>query len=229
MSAALRISNKRKAARVSTLAESARASGSSSPKSGARKSKSRRGSSEEAPSISDISSAAAEDQVTTPKAAEGPARRLDPTLAAVGDILEPSDPTPPAADVVLHAPVLPATSSVLPSVATNPVASNTRPGAPVSNNSPLPSAPSHGRYILTSKKIERLSRKPTRAQVVQVTTNLRRDDCPYAPVDVVHHEDYLSFETLLMRQYVSQPFKMDECAHVINFDGRKNKILRATN
>jgi hypothetical protein len=50
--------------------------------------------------------------------------------------LEPLDPTPPAADVVLHAPVLPATSSVLPSVATNPVASNTRPGAPVSNNRP---------------------------------------------------------------------------------------------
>jgi hypothetical protein len=46
---------------------------------------------------------------------------------------------------------------------------------------------------------------------VQVTTNLLRDNCPYAPVDVVHHEDYLSFETLLMRQYVSQPL-MDECA-----------------
>jgi hypothetical protein len=114
--------------------------------------------------------------------------------------------------VVLHAPVLPATSSVLPSIATNPVASNTRPGAPVRNNSPLPSAPSHGRYILPSEKVERLSRRPTRAQVVQVTTNLLPDSCPHQPVDVVHHEDYLSFETLLMRQYVSQRFKMDECA-----------------
>jgi hypothetical protein len=149
--------------------------------------------------------------VATPEAEDGPARRLEPTLAAFGDVSEPLDPTPPAADVVLHAPVLPATS-VLPSVATNPVESNTRPGAPVSNNSPLPSAPSHGRYILPSEKIERLSRKPTRAQVVQVTTNLLRDTCSYQPVDVVHHEDYLSFETLLMRQYVSQPFKMDECA-----------------
>jgi hypothetical protein len=82
------------------------------------------------------------------------------------------------ADVVLHAPVLPATSSVLPSVATNPVASNTRPGAPVSSDSPLNSAPSHGRFILPFEKIERLSRKPTRAQVVQVTTNLLRDSCP---------------------------------------------------
>jgi hypothetical protein len=170
MPAALRISNKRKAARVSTLADSERTSDSSSPKSGARKSNSRRRSSEEAPTTSTNFAEASEDQVETPEAADGPARRLDPTLAAVGDVLEPLDPTPPAADVVLHAPVLPATSCVLPSVATNPVASNTRPGAPVSNNSPLPSAPSHGRYILPSEKIERLSRKPTRAQVVQVTT-----------------------------------------------------------
>jgi hypothetical protein len=157
MSAALRISNKLKAARVSTLADSARTSGSSSPKSGARKPKSRRRSSEEAQSTTNNFAGASEDQVATPEAADGPARRLDPTLAAVGDVLEPLDPTPPAADVVLYAPVLPATSSVSPSVATNPVASNTRPGAPVSNNSPLPSAPSHGRYILPSEKIERLT------------------------------------------------------------------------
>jgi hypothetical protein len=167
--------------------------------------------------------------VATPEVTAGPARRLDPTLAAVGSVLEPLDPTPPAAEVVLHAPVLPATSSVLPSVATNPVASNTRPGAPVSNNSPLPSAPSHGRFMLSSEKIEILSRKPTRAQVVQVTTNLLRDSCPYAPVDVVHHDDYLSFESLLMRQYVSQPFKMDECAQWKSW-GRKRfceELLKA--
>jgi hypothetical protein len=210
MSAASRIANKRKAGRVSTLADSA-TSGSSSPKSGARKPKARRRSTEEAPSSTNNFAKAFEEQVATPEAADGPARRLDPTLAAVGSILEPLDPTPPAADVVLHAPVLPATASVLPAVATNPVASNIRPGAPVSNNSPLPSAPSHGRYILPSEKIERLSKKTTRAQVVQVTINLLRDTCSYQPVDVVHHEDYLSFETLLMRQYVSQPFKMDEC------------------
>jgi hypothetical protein len=202
MSAASRIANKRKLFRVSTLADSA-TSGRSSPKSGARKFKSRRRSSEEEAPSTDQFSAAAEQEVATPEAADGPARRLDPTLAAVGGVLEQLNPTPPAADVVLHAPVLPATPSVLP--ATNPVASNTRPGAPVSNNSPLPSAPSHGRFTLPSEKIERLSRKPTRAQVVQVTTNLLRDNCPYTPVDVVHHEDYLSFETLLMRQYFSQP------------------------
>jgi hypothetical protein len=162
MSAALRIANKRKATRVSTLADSARTSGSSSPKSGARKSNSRRKSSaEEAPS-DPIILAAAEDEVATPAAAADPARRLDPTLAAVGDNLEPLDPTPPAASVVLNAPVLPATSSVLPSLATTSVASNIRPGAPVSNNSPLPSAHSHGRFILPSEKIERFSMKPTR-------------------------------------------------------------------
>jgi hypothetical protein len=101
--------NKRKAARVSTLADSA-TSGSSSPKSGARKS---RRSTEEAPSLTNSFAEAANDQVTTPEIADGPARRLDLTLAAVVVASEPLDPTPPAADVVLHAPVLPATSSVL--------------------------------------------------------------------------------------------------------------------
>jgi hypothetical protein len=218
---------KRKDARVSTLADSA-TSGSSSPKSGARKTKLRRRSSEEAPSTENFSEAA-DAQVATPEAADGPARRLDPILAAVGGALEPSDPTAPAADVVLHAPVLPPTSSVLPSLATNPVASNTRPGAPVSNNSPLPSAPSHGRFILPSEKIERLSRKPTRAQVGQVTTNLLRDNCPYGPVDEVHHDDYLSFETLLMRQYVSQPLRMNECSQWKSWGRRRfcEELLKA--
>jgi hypothetical protein len=133
MSAVSRMIKKRKDARVLTLADSA-TSGSSSPKSGARKTKLRRRSSEEAPSTEKFSEAA-DVQVATPEAADGPARRLDPILAAVGGALEPSDPTAPAADVVLRAPVLPPTS-VLPSLATNPVASNTRPGAPVSNNSP---------------------------------------------------------------------------------------------
>jgi hypothetical protein len=80
--------------------------------------------------------------------------------------MEQAEPSLPAAPVFLHATVLPATSSVLPSLAAIPVASNTRPGTPVSNNSLLPSAPSHGRFILPSEKLERLSKKPTRAQVV---------------------------------------------------------------
>jgi hypothetical protein len=54
--------NKRKAARVSTLADSA-TSGSSSPKSGARKQKSGRRSTEDAPSTTNNFSEAAEDQV----------------------------------------------------------------------------------------------------------------------------------------------------------------------
>jgi hypothetical protein len=88
----------------------------------------RRSSEEEAPSTTNIPESGAQDVVTA-----GPARRLDPTLAAAGSVLEPSDPSPPVASFVLPAPVLQATSSVLPSLDTIPVASNTRPGAPLAN------------------------------------------------------------------------------------------------
>jgi hypothetical protein len=75
MSAALRIANKRKAPRVSSLVESARTSGSFSPKCGARTLKSRRRSYfEDAPSSGNNSESAAQD-VATPEAC--PARRLD--------------------------------------------------------------------------------------------------------------------------------------------------------
>jgi hypothetical protein len=124
MSAALRIANKRKAARVSTRADSARTSGCYSLMSGARTSIFGEGSAinHQHPE------SGAQDVVSA-----GPARRLDPTSAAVGSVLEPSDPSPPAASFVLPAPVLQATSSVLPSLDTIPVASNTRPGAPLAN------------------------------------------------------------------------------------------------
>ena len=207
MSAALRITNKRKTARVSTLAESApRDLGTSSPKSVAKKTRTRLRSPalEDSPSGPITSSSFSSS--TTPATNQNPVLRLDPTLAAVDGTVEPSE-SPPAIPV-MHANVLPAISAL----ATIPVASNTLLVAPVLNNNPLAITPSHGRFLLPTEKIERLSKRPTRAQVVQITTNLMRDGCPYLPIDVVLSENYLSFESLLMRQYVTNPFQMEECA-----------------
>jgi hypothetical protein len=92
--------------------------------------------------------------------------------------------------------------------------------APVVNYNPL-TTPSHIRYLLPTEKIERLSKKPTRAQVVQITTNLRHESCHYLPIDVVLPENYDSFETLLMLQYVMNPSKMEECTHWKHWDREK--------
>jgi hypothetical protein len=73
-------------------------------------------------------------------------------------------------------------------------------------------------FLLPTEKIERLSKKPTRAQVVQITTNLKRDNCHYLPIEVVLPEKYLSFETLLIKQYVTNPFKTAECAQWRTWD-----------
>jgi hypothetical protein len=64
---------------------------------------------------------------------------------------------------------------------------------------------------------------------MQVTTNLKRDNCHYFPIDVVLPEKCLSFETLLMRQYVTDPFKMDECAQWRTWDrdGFSSELLSA--
>jgi hypothetical protein len=89
------------------------------------------------------------------------------------------------------------------------VSSNTHFVAPVVNNNPL-TTPSHVRYLLPTEKIERLSKKPTKAQVVQITTNLRRESCHYLPIDVVLPKNCDSLETLLMLRYVMNPSKMEE-------------------
>ena len=215
MSAALRIINKRKPARLSKSSESAvKDSGNSSPKSVAKKPRTRLRSpsptmenqpgptSSSAPSSLDMATfVASPDQVISLKSTTQVAgATLDSQLVDLS---------------IKHAPDLHATSSA---TDTTTVASNTLLVAPVVNNNPLTITPSHGRYLLPTEKIERLSKKPTRAQVVQITTNLRRDNCHYLPIDVVHPENYDSFETLLMLQYVMNPSKMEECTQWKHWD-----------
>ena len=190
MSAALRIINKRKPARLSKSSESAvKDSGNSSPKSVAKKPRTRLRSpsptmenqpgptSSSAPSSLDMATfVASPDQVISLKSTTQVAgATLDSQLVDLS---------------IKHAPDLHATPSATDTTA---VASNTLLVAPVVNNNPLTITPSHGRYLLPTEKIERLSKKPTRAQVVQITTNLRRDNCHYLPIDVVHPENYDSF------------------------------------
>jgi hypothetical protein len=56
----------------------------------------------------------------------------------------------------------------IPAMESTSVASNTLLVAPVVTNNPLTTTPSHGRYLLPPEKIERLSKKPTRAQANEV-------------------------------------------------------------
>jgi hypothetical protein len=215
MSAALRLQNKRKTARVLSLEESAPKNlGTSSPKSVAKKTRKRLRS--PTPNLEDSTSGLSETSSlktdTLPATSQEPVEVLDPTASALDGLPKPSE-SPPAIPAVL--PVSAFTETV---VATNPVASNTLLVEPVVNNNPLSLTPSHGRFLHPTEKIERLSKKPTRAQVVQITTNLKRDNCRYLPIDVVLPENYLSFETLQMKHYVTNPFKMAECAQWRTWD-----------
>jgi hypothetical protein len=206
MSAALRIINKRKPAGLSKSSESAvKDLGTSSPKSSAKKLRIRLRS--PSPTLEDqsgptSSSAPAILDMATSVANPEQVICVDPSAQVAGATSD----LPSANSSVMHASSLYADR--IPAVA-----SNTYLVAPVVNNNPLTTTPSHCRYLLPAEKIERLSKKPTRPQVVQITTNFRRDTCHYFPIDVVHPENYDSSETLLMLQYVMDPRKMEECSH----------------
>jgi hypothetical protein len=196
MSAALRINNKRKSIKISLPSESPfKDSGTSSPKSAAKKSRNRFRSpsptmehpltpkSSTASSLDKAILVAHPDQVIC----------VDPSAQVAGATSD----LPSANPSVMHASSLYADK--IPVIDATSVASDTNLVAPVVNNNPL-TTPSHSRYLLPTEKIERLSKKPTRAQVVQITTNLRRESCHYLPMDVVLPENYDSFETLWMLQ-----------------------------
>jgi hypothetical protein len=206
MSAALRIDNKRKSTKISLLSESPfKDSGTSSLKSAAKKSRNRLRS--PSPTMEHpLTPKSSSLDKATPVADPDQVICVDPSAQAAGATSD----LPSANPSVMHASSLYADR--IPVIDATSVASNTHLVAPVVNNDPL-TTPSHSRYLLPIEKIERLSKKPTRAQVVQITTNLRRGSCHYLPIDVVLPENYDSFETLLMLQYVMNPSKMEECTH----------------
>jgi hypothetical protein len=130
---------------------------------------------------------------------------LESTSQAAGATLD----SQPADSSIKHAPVMHATSSAS-------VASNTHLVAPVVTNNPLTITPSHGRYLLPTEKIERLSKKPTRAQVVQVTTNLKRDSCHYLPIDVVLRCFRDVIDAVICHEFIKdgRVFTMEALAHL---------------
>jgi hypothetical protein len=173
MSAALRINNKRKSTKISLPSESPfKDSGTSSPKSAAKKSRNRLRSPSptmEHP-LTPKSSTASSLAKATPVADPDQVICMDPSAQAA---VATSD-LPSANPSVMHASSLYADR--IPVIDATSVASNTHLVSPVVNNNPL-TTPSHSRHLLPTEKIERLSKNPTKAQVVQITTNLRRESC----------------------------------------------------
>jgi transposase InsO family protein len=82
----------------------------------------------------------------------------------------------------------------------------------VSNNKSLVTLPSNRRFLHPNENVERLGKKPTRAQVVSITTNLLSEGCHYNFLDVIPLQNQPFIETLLMKQYTTEPMKMEECA-----------------
>ena len=66
-------------------------------------------------------------------------------------------------------------------------------------------------YVHPNEKFPRLSKAPTRAQVMNITDILLARNCPYSFIDVVPLDVILFFETLLQRQYPLDRHLREEC------------------
>ena len=66
-------------------------------------------------------------------------------------------------------------------------------------------------YVHSNEKIPRLTKTPTRAQVMNITSNLLAANCPYTFVDVVPVEVIPSLETLLQTRHFLDRELRDEC------------------
>ena len=66
-------------------------------------------------------------------------------------------------------------------------------------------------YVHPTEKYPRLSKMPTRAQVVNITDMLSAKNCPYSIIDVVLVDVIPFFGTLLQRQYPLDRHLRDEC------------------
>ena len=66
-------------------------------------------------------------------------------------------------------------------------------------------------YVHPTEKFPRLSKTPTRAQVMNITDILLARNCPYSFIDVVPLDVIPFFETLLQRQYPLDRHLREEC------------------
>ena len=67
------------------------------------------------------------------------------------------------------------------------------------------------RYVHPTEKFPRLSKRPTRAQVINTTEILLAKNCPYSFIDVVLLDVIPFFEALLRKQYPLDKHSREEC------------------
>jgi hypothetical protein len=118
-------------------------------------------------------------------------------------------------------PVLPA-SAEIPASAELPVSTEIPVSTelPASAAIPRTIAPST-QYVRVSERAPKLSAVPTRQQVHEVTQLLLSKDSPFSAVDVVHHNNYESMETLLMKKFATDPPRREECKNWMSWSDQK--------
>ena len=126
----------------------------------------------------------------------------------------------PALPLLESSNVLTATTDVPPvaSAQTSVLATNSSIPMVLPTNSddlvsrPVPSA-LQKRYALPGEKIPRLTKNPTRAQVVSITNTLMMKDCPFTFVDVIPAELESSFLNLFMKRHFMDKELRNEVHH----------------
>jgi hypothetical protein len=66
--------------------------------------------------------------------------------------------------------------------------------------------------VRVGEKAPELSAIPSRQQVHETTQLLLSKDCPFTPIDVVHHSNHLAMERLLKKKFATDITRRNECA-----------------
>jgi hypothetical protein len=111
----------------------------------------------------------------------------------------------------VSAPAIPA-AAVTPALAEIPASAET----PVSTEIPASAATSQKlapstQYVRIGEKAPKLSAIPSRQQVHEITQLLLSKDCPFSPIDVVHHSNHFAMERLLKKKFVTDYTRRNEC------------------
>jgi hypothetical protein len=103
------------------------------------------------------------------------------------------------------APVIPAPAET-PASAETPVSTEIPASAAIPQNLARPT-----QYVRVGEKAPKLSAISSRQQVQEITQLLLSKDCPFSPVDEVHHDNYLAMDTLLKKKFATDYSRRDEC------------------
>jgi hypothetical protein len=113
----------------------------------------------------------------------------------------------------------PASAPVIPAPAETPASVEIPASAetPVSTVIPAMAATSQKlapptQYVRVGEKAPKLSAIPSRQQVHEITQLLLSKDCPFTPIDVVHHINHLAIERLLKKKFATDFSCRNECA-----------------